>query len=197
MLKLGAMTTPTSGCADSHSRTRAIRSSSNPVVPTTTLMPLLMHHSRLSSTASGWVKSTATRTFALASVLMSSSTSTAAPSLRSSAAPTARQTSSPMRPFAPRTPTTSGWSGNGRGEAVTSAVIERSDGCQRERSVEDVGGHRAHVVQRHGFDVGEHLVDAQQLALHELALAEPAHPRAGVLQSENQRTAQLTLASRQ
>src|SRR3954471_16173998 len=99
---------------------------------------------------------------------MSSSTSTAAPSLRSSAASIARQTSSPMRPFAPRTPTTSGWSGNGRGETVTSAVIERADGCQRQRSVENVGGHRAHVVQRHGFDMCEHLVNTEQLALHEL-----------------------------
>src|SRR3954470_11807341 len=120
---------------------------------------------------------------------MSSSTSTAAPSLRSSAASTARQTSSPMRPFAPRTPTTSGRSGNGRGEAVTSAVIERSNRCERERSVENVCGNRAHVVQRDCLDVCKHLVDTKQLALHELALAESAHPRAGVLQPENERAA--------
>src|SRR4051794_6775178 len=158
-------------------------------------MPLLMHHSMLSRTASGWVKSTATCTPSRASVAMSSPTSTAAESRRSRASSTARQTSEPIRPFAPRTPTAIGWSGNGRGKRLLGPVVERTDCRQRERPLEDVGRDGPHVVEGHRLDVAKDLVDTEQLALHQLALAEPAHPRTGVFQAEHQGTAQLALAA--
>ena len=45
------------------------------------------------------------------------------------------------------------------------------------------------------LDPRQHLVDAEQLAVDQLGLAEPAHPRAGVLQAEHQPAAQLALAA--
>src|SRR4051812_11674285 len=191
MLKFGATTTPTFGAAPSQPRTWSSRWSSNPVVPTTAWMPWLTHHSMLPITASGWVKSTATCAPAAASALMSSSTSTSATSVRSSAASTARQTSDPIRPREPMTPTGIALSGNGRSDGVASLVVERPDSSESARTGEHVGGDRADVVERHSFDVLEHFVDPEQLSLHELALAEPAHARAGVLQSEHERATQL------
>jgi hypothetical protein len=61
MLKLGAISTPTpGGPSASQPRTSSSRSSVNPVVPTTACIPATMHACRFPSTASGWVKSTAT-----------------------------------------------------------------------------------------------------------------------------------------
>ena len=58
--KFGAMSTETSGFVASQSCTCAMRSSVNPVVPTTAWIPLSMRNFRLSITTSGWVKSTTT-----------------------------------------------------------------------------------------------------------------------------------------
>ena len=45
---------------------------------------------------------------------------------------------------------------------------------------------RAYVVEGDGVDPGEHLVDAEQLVVDQLGLAEAGHPRAGVLEAEHQ-----------
>ena len=46
-------------------------------------------------------------------------------------------------------------------------------------------------------DARQHLVDAEQLVVDQLGLAEAGHPRAGVLEPEHQPTAQLALAAGQ
>src|SRR3954471_17739262 len=97
--------TPTPGASASQPSTVASRSASNPVVPTTAWMPWPMQNSRLSITASGWVKSTTASAPESTSDCSRSSTSTAATSSRSPAASTARHTSLPTLPCAPSTPT--------------------------------------------------------------------------------------------
>src|SRR6059058_378937 len=99
---------------------------------------------------------------------MSSPTSTAATSRRPDASSTARQTSAPIRPFAPRTPTAIGSSGNGRGEGLLRAVVERADRRQGEWRVEDARSHRTDVVEADVLDALQDLVDTEELALHEL-----------------------------
>ena len=108
MAKLGAMTTPTPGASSTQRRTVAILSASKPVVPTTQWMPSSMHQRMLSSTTSGWVKSTTTCAPASATLKSQSPASTIATRSRSSAASTARQASLPIRPRAPSTPTRNG-----------------------------------------------------------------------------------------
>ncbi len=58
MEKFGATRTPTSGASASQPSRVASRSASKPVVPTTAWTPCPTQNSRLSITASGWVKST-------------------------------------------------------------------------------------------------------------------------------------------
>ncbi len=103
--KFGAIMTPTSGLCDSQPRTRSSRCSVKPLVPTTMLMPWSMHQCRWSITTSGVVKSTTTSAPASDALNSQSPWSTMATSSRSSAASTARQTSMPIRPRAPSTPT--------------------------------------------------------------------------------------------
>src|SRR5512132_1781865 len=103
MEKLGATKTPTSSCSARLLRSRSNRSSVNPVVPTTAFMSCSIHHEMLSITASGSVKSTITS--AASAGARSSPTSIAATSSRSGAHSTARQTSAPIRPRDPNTPT--------------------------------------------------------------------------------------------
>jgi hypothetical protein len=76
-----------------------------PLVPTTVLMPWSMHQCTLSITASGAVKSTTTSAPASEMLNSQSPWSTIATSSMSSAASTVLQTSVPMRPRAPSTPT--------------------------------------------------------------------------------------------
>src|SRR4051794_32819471 len=167
MPKLGAISTPRVGASASHVRTVDRRSSSMPVVPTTTSMSWSRHQRMLSITASGVVKSTTT--CASCSEVRSSSASTAATRSMSCAPSTARHTSLPMRPCAPSTPTrivmpqTLGDTGGKH-----AVVVERTDDRQRRRAAQELEGEHLHVVDRHGVDVAEQLVDRHQLAVDEL-----------------------------
>src|SRR3954454_12482918 len=167
MPKLGAIRTPRDGASASQPRTVASCSSPMPVVPTTTSSPLSRHHSTFSITAAGGGKSTTT--WASRSPARSSSASTAATRSMSSAASTARQTSLPMRPCAPSTPTrivmpqTLGDTGGKH-----AIVVVRTDDRQRRRAAQELEVEHLHVVDRHGIDVAEQLVDRHQLAVDEL-----------------------------
>src|SRR5918992_4070281 len=194
--KLGAMSTLAPACAASQPRTVSSLPASKPVVPTTVCTPRSTHHRRLSMTASGWVKSTTAS--AAASGLRASPMSTAATSSISSAASTAPQTSAPTRPRAPSTPTLI-TSSSGRGDSLEGelAVFEGADDGEGHGLGEDVAGHGLNVVRRYRVDLGEHIVDRQQLFVHQLALADAAHPRPGVLEPEDHGAAQLPLAAGQ
>jgi len=82
-----------------------MRSSVNPVVPTTALMPLSMRNFRLSITTLGWVKSTTTWVSLSVNAPSGSPASTPAVNVRSSAASIASTIVPPTLPFAPSTPT--------------------------------------------------------------------------------------------
>ena len=60
---------------------------------------------------------------------------------------------------------------------------------------EQVGGDRAHLLLVDGVQPGQHLAHRQVLAVGQLALAQPAHPRAGVLQAEHQAALELAAAA--
>jgi hypothetical protein len=53
------------------------------------------------------------------------------------------------------------------------------------------------VFQRHRADLRQDLLDRQQFAVHELALAQPAHPGSGVLEPKHERPAKLPDAARE
>ena len=108
MLKFGAISTPTSECPAVHSFTRARRSSSNPVVPTTQCIPAPMANSRFPITASGVVKSMTTSHDCATNSSRESPMSMAAANSIPGAADTASTTAAPMRPRAPVTPTRRG-----------------------------------------------------------------------------------------
>ena len=179
-----------------------------------------MHQCRLSMTTSGVVKSTTTSAPASATRTASRPGRPSPTSSRSSAASTARHTSAPIRPRAPSTPTRIGsalvshvaqpipigtvpagspltdryaaqatrrsaqksWSPNG--PTTASDIGRPSSSAATSRT--SAGGHRV--------DPGEQLVHRQQLAVEQLALAQPAHPRAGVLQAEHERALDHALA---
>src|SRR5215475_12014276 len=103
--KFGATRMPRSGRSALHCRTVSSRSGVNPEVPTTQWIPLSSAHRMLSSTTSGWVKSTTTWAPASETENSQSPASTMATTSRSSTASTARTTSAPIRPRAPTTPT--------------------------------------------------------------------------------------------
>src|SRR6185436_19149101 len=205
-------TAPSSGLCDSQDRTRSSRFSEKPEVPTTAWMPWSMHQCRLSITTSGVVKSTTTSAPASETLNSQSPSSTMATSSRSSAASTARHTSVPMRPRAPSTPTRIGSRSsvtspnladrtrvNPCGGPLTEhagevVVVERADDGQRQGIGQHLGGHFAHVVDGHGVDPGDEFVDSEQSGVEQLTLAEAAHPGAGVLQTEYQRTLEHALA---
>src|SRR3954454_12164257 len=194
MPKLGATRTPREGTSDSQSRSVASRSSSMPVVPTTTSSPWSRHQRMLSITASGVVKSTTT--WASRSGPRSSSASTPATSSMSSAASTARQTSLPMRPCAPSTPTRIVMAptlGDAGGEHAV--VVVGADDGERRRAAQQVEREHLHVVDGHRIDVAEDLVDGHHLAIDELGLPEPDHPRPGVLETQDEAATHLPLAS--
>src|SRR4051812_38104312 len=194
MPKFGAIRTPRDGASASHSRSVASRCSSMPVVPTTTSRSLSRHHRMLSITASGVVKSTTT--CASRSSVRSSSASTAATRSMSSADSTARQTSLPMRPRAPSTPTRMVMAptlGDAGGEHAV--VVVRTDHGKCRRAAQLVEREHLHVVDGHRVDVAQDLVDGHQLAIDELGLSEPAHPRPGVLETEHETATHLTLAA--
>ena len=101
--KFGTMSTRGPGASASQRRTWSSRSSLKPEVPTTVSRPWSIHHRRLSMTTPGWVKST--RTSHRVSTSSASPSSTSAAIVRSSVSLTARQTSLPIRPREPSTPT--------------------------------------------------------------------------------------------
>ena len=84
------------------------------------------------------------------------------------------------RPFMPRTPGSSSY-----------GPITASDSGRAEQ----LGRQLLGVVEGHGVDAGEDLLDGHQLAVDQLGLAQPAHPRPGVLEAEHQAATHLTLAS--
>ena len=191
-----------SGASVSHSRTVSSRSAVKPVVPTTAWMPWSMAKRMLSMTTSGWVKSTSTCAPASATLNSQSPASTmrdevevvgarrrpgrpAGPSgrarrarrpgsVRSSSTPrSSTHDSAPSKSCAPNGPTTVRQRGRPSSSAATSAT--------------SAGGHRV--------DAGQQLVDAEDVAVGELALADAGHPRAGVLEAEHDAAAHLALAA--
>src|ERR1700753_244068 len=121
-------------------------------------MPFLTQNSRLGSAASGLVKSTATVAPAAIAAFGSSSTSMRATTCMPSAFATASRTCWPMRPAAPKTATLIMTGTNARGVVTWCAdvvlldegggVLVGADDRYRGGRGEQVGGHRAHVVQR-------------------------------------------------
>src|SRR5215211_5019666 len=116
----------------------------------------------------------------------------------SGAASTVRHTSDPIRPRAPSTPTRIGWAATAvwlvvgsvmryrLGEVLREVmVVEGPDDAQRHRLAQQLGGYRTDVVHGDRVDLGEQLVDLEHVTVEQLALADPAHPGAGVLQPEH------------
>ena len=75
--------------------------------------------------------------------------------------------------------------------------VERPDDGERPLAAGEVRGQRLHVRRGHRPDPVERLVQPGVLAVHQLGLAEPRHPRAGVLQPEHQPAGQLAVRPRQ
>src|SRR4051794_4192985 len=186
------------GASASHSRTVSSRSRVKPVVPTTAWIPWSIANRMLSMTTSGWVKSTSTCEPASATLNSQSPASTIATTSRSGAASTALQTCWPIRPRAPRTPTLIGSLmklASVSYSAVEVVVAERADNRQAARSAEQVTGELDNIFRCHGIDAGEQLVDAEHVAVDDLALTDPGHPGTGVLEAEHHRAAHLALAT--
>src|SRR6266516_3631722 len=152
----------------------------------------------LSMTTSGWVKSTSTCAPPSATLNSQSPASTAATRSMSSAATTAWQTCCPMRPRAPRTPIRVGsvtvLSLRSDG-AVEGMVVKRAHHRQAAWLVQKVRGHVRDVLAGDRIDVVDQVVDAENVAVGQLALADPGHPRARVLETEHDASAHLALAS--
>ena len=130
--KFGAMSTPRGPepvCSCRPSRTRARRSSSHPVVPTTTLTPRARQRRTLSSEESGTLNSTTTS--APPRSPSSSPMSKRPTSSRSSAPVTASHTVDPIRPAAPITAT----------RTVTATTLEPADAPGSARGAVGRGGH--------------------------------------------------------
>src|SRR4051812_31194913 len=122
---------------------------------------------------------------------------------RPSAFSTALQTSMPIRPRAPSTPTRIGSSSVTRtnysaagprpGPGPRSHPRPPRSRPQPPRSVaadegqvagraEHLVGDRRNVLDGDALDAPQQLVDVQQIAEEQLALGQPGHPRSGVLQ---------------
>src|SRR5215472_1070208 len=151
--------------------TWASLAASKPDVPITTFLPWRRHQVRLSITVAGLVKSTTTSHSASAS--RESPMSTSALNSRSSAASTVRQTSDPMRPFAPSTPTLIIFdlrlASDGLREQV--GVVIRPDYSQGLWTSEYRLSHVAHVVESDRVNPGEDLVNGLQPRVDQLGLA--------------------------
>src|SRR4051794_21650575 len=199
MAKLGAMRTPTPGCAATWPWSVRSRSSSQPVVPTTTCTPRSTQCATLDGEASGTENSTTTD--APSRSPRSSPTSNRPASSRSSAASTARHTSEPMRPEAPITLTrvvvVTRTSLEARSEAERGVLVERADHGEGPRPAGQVGRHGLQVLLGHALDARQHVVDRSVLAVDQLGLAEAGHPRAGVLHAEDEAAAHLADAARE
>ena len=179
-----------------------------PVVPTTAWIPWARQNSRLPITASGWVKSTATWAPASTSELQRQSPRRPRPPVPGpSAASTAAHTSGPSGPARaehgdPQTchrtvldSRDSGRSGDGSAAAASAAdgPITASEG----RSAQHVAGTSRTSSRVTAVDPAEHLVDRQMLRRRtSSALADPAHPRAGVLQAEHRGAARSGRSAR-
>src|SRR3954453_19875719 len=147
-----------------------------------------MENRMLSMTTSGWVKSTRTCEPASATLNSQSPASTMATSSRSSDASTALHTCCPMRPRAPRTPTLTGSFICAAPvviplsyRAVEVVLTERPHHGQTPPPGPDAPGDVGDVAVGHGVEAGEHLVHPDDIAVCDLALADPRHARAGVL----------------
>ena len=160
--------------------------------------PWPMHQRRLSMTTPGWVKSTTTSHPASAS---RESPRRPGGQLQIRAARPARLAGlSPIRPWAPSTPTLimrspsslppSGLIGCPRSSGGARSGRSSSNGPTTASAfgrAEDVRGNLAHVIVGDGLDRREDLVDRLQGRVHQLGLAEPAHPGGRVLQPEHDR----------
>ncbi|CAB4768494.1 unannotated protein [freshwater metagenome] len=103
--KFGAIKAPTFGCLLSRVFKCSIFLSSNPVVPTTTCMPLFIANSKFFITESGVVKSTIISVPVWINLSRASSISSAALKVKSVAALIAATASVPILPLAPSTAT--------------------------------------------------------------------------------------------
>src|SRR5580704_9830742 len=119
--------------------------------------------------------------------------SMAATRSRSAASVTARQTSWPMRPPAPTTPTfwvdCLAWAciapklpgGQGRLVGLEVALVEGTDGGQRARRVRQLLRHGQDVRSLNPLDARQDLVDREHLTVQQHGRAEAAHAGARVL----------------
>ena len=64
--------------------------------------------------------------------------------------------------------------------------VERTHHRQRHRFGQYVRGDLPDLLGGDRVDPGQQVVDGQQLGVEQFALAQPAHPRPGVLQAEDQ-----------
>src|ERR1022692_388222 len=211
--KFGTTSARVAGASASHPVTCEVRDSSKPEVPTTVSSPWPMHQRRLSMTTPGCVKSTTTSHPASAS--RESPSSTVATTSRSPAAATAWQTSDPIRPLAPSTPTLimpsapclsaqclsaqcrSAQCRSTQSLGERGVIVVRADHGEHLGPGEHLRGDATHVIVSHRLDRGEDLVDWLKPRVGQLGLAEAAHPRRGVFEAEHDRPAQLALAALQ
>ena len=143
-------------------------------------MPWSTAKRMLSMTTSGWVKSTSTCAPASATLNSQSPASTIATRSRSAAASTARHTCWPMRPRAPSTPTRIGSViavlSHRAVEVVLAERVRPRSGTAAGRAARRPRRPRRRRSPRR---LAEQLVDAHDVAVHQLALADAGHPRAG------------------
>ena len=71
----------------------------------------------------------------------------------------------------------------------------RADDRQGLGPAEQVGREVVDLVEGDRVEPGEHLVEGEQPVLEELDLAEPGHPRGGVLEAEHEAAAHLATAA--
>src|SRR3954449_1061288 len=131
----------------------------------------------LSMTTSGWVKATSTWEAEWATLNSQWAAVTMATSSRSSAASTAWQTCWPMRPRAPSTPTRMGSviRAPPSDRAVEVVLAERADDGEAARATQHPLGRGGHVGHGDGVDPAQQFVDAEHVAVGDLALADPGH----------------------
>src|SRR6266498_141257 len=112
--------------------------------------------------------------------------STAATRTHSGSSTTALQTSRPIRPYAPMTPTRI-TAKMLRDELREVPLARRPHDRKSPRvGAERFLSHSLHVLEGHRVDPDDHLVGGKDLAVAQLALAEPRHPAGRVLQPEHE-----------
>ena len=194
--KFGATRTPTPGASASQPRSVASRSSSKPVVPTTDVDAVL--DAELQVVHDGVRPGEVDRDLGAG---VGQRRSAGRPSR---AARPARGRRRPRRRGTPRSPSgradpehaDARRSRSGHGARVKSRSSSNGPTTARVGVADSTSAATSGTSSRVTASIRrQHLVDGEQLAVDQLGLADPAHPRAGVLQAEHQRPAQLALAA--